>query len=317
MLGYLAGIVAALAALVYATGGIVLATRLLVAGAPFENVVAQLPRQLLMSIGLAQIVVPSLVFGGLYAAGRYVFGRRWWRRSRYIRGMRDVVFAALTGAFILAGIGGLRILLRVHSNDAPARDLAYLPVAAAFAWITLIVALTYRMRLARRSSDWYSPGGVARMTAIAAFAVLPGWLVYAASVQLVPVRVCRTGLPSVYGRLIGETSDRIYVAREETKTRKSSVTVLPFDGVKGLILGRNAINVPCARQAVQAVAPLSPPAPPGPPGPVGTQGPPGHRGRPGGPGRRGATGRRGPRGRRGTTGPPGRRGPTGPRGVDD
>ena len=87
-LGYVAGIVAVVAALIYVTGGIVLATRLIVNGFPFEDVVGQLPRQLLLSVGLTQIVLPSIAVAGLYAGARYVWGRGrwrgWWKRARRI-----------------------------------------------------------------------------------------------------------------------------------------------------------------------------------------------------------------------------------------
>lgn len=59
----LVGLFAGIAALIYVTGGAVLALRLAFLGLPTLGVVGQLPQQFLFSVGATQVVAPALVLG--------------------------------------------------------------------------------------------------------------------------------------------------------------------------------------------------------------------------------------------------------------
>src|SRR5215210_4759969 len=73
-LGEVVGLIAGLITLVYAAGGGVLALRLYLSDLPSRTVVGQLPRDLLISVGLAQIVVPALGVAAVYTAFRLLRG---------------------------------------------------------------------------------------------------------------------------------------------------------------------------------------------------------------------------------------------------
>jgi protein-S-isoprenylcysteine O-methyltransferase Ste14 len=69
----LVGLLAGVAALIYITGGIVLALRLALSGLPALGVVGQLPREFLFSLGFGLVVAPSVAFGitaGLLETGQ-------------------------------------------------------------------------------------------------------------------------------------------------------------------------------------------------------------------------------------------------------
>jgi Collagen triple helix repeat (20 copies) len=369
-LGYAAGIVAVVAALVYVTGGIVLATRLYVSGYPFENVVGQLPRQLLISVGLTQIVLPSIAVAGLYAGARYVGGQgrwqgivsaikgglqaiaafivrpfrwisrkprlrrissrgsyrrmkggasRFWKGlSRGWRGLRGLLerqpSIAAVGALVLAAVGGIRILRNWSWSG-----FGFLVVAAVFTLFILGVVLTYRQRLLqKRGDEWHSAGPLSRMTAAVALAALPAWIVYAASVHLVPVRVCLPGGAYEDGNLVGETSDRIYITA--TSGKRHVVLALPVADAQ-VRLGKGSDEFSCASAAGDGSCPQTCPCPPcerGPPGPTGATGPKGATGKTGAIGKTGATGPggvTGPSGLVGVTGPTGLAGATGVTGL--
>src|SRR6266487_5355204 len=66
--GSLVGVIGAAVGLVYATGGMVLGLRLFIQHFSFGAVIGQLPRQFLLSFGVSEVVLPSAVVAGLYAA---------------------------------------------------------------------------------------------------------------------------------------------------------------------------------------------------------------------------------------------------------
>jgi hypothetical protein len=114
------GLLAGVAALIYVTGGLVLALRLSFAGLPSIAVVGQLPRGFLFSLGATQVVAPAIVIGavvglldlGQNAPRRLRFGHLpWWYakndeglRKTYIRfyGVAPAVLIAPAAAYALA-----------------------------------------------------------------------------------------------------------------------------------------------------------------------------------------------------------------------
>jgi hypothetical protein len=72
--GQAVGLLAGAVGLVYMVGGAVLALRLFIEDLPSRTIVAQLPRDLLVSVGLAQVVLPGIAIAALYAAVRILLG---------------------------------------------------------------------------------------------------------------------------------------------------------------------------------------------------------------------------------------------------
>src|SRR3954469_5419915 len=88
----LVGLLAVLAALIYITGGIVLALRLALSGLPAMGVVGQLPREFLVSLGFGLVVAPASAFGvtaGLLETGQvndtFYKGHRSWGAIKDLR----------------------------------------------------------------------------------------------------------------------------------------------------------------------------------------------------------------------------------------
>ena len=72
--GQAVGLYAGAVALVYMVGGAVLALQLYIEDLPSRTIVAQLSRDLLVSVGLAQVVLPGIAMAAVYAAFRTLRG---------------------------------------------------------------------------------------------------------------------------------------------------------------------------------------------------------------------------------------------------
>src|SRR5919198_5089835 len=114
MLGQLVGAAAGLVALLYAAGGGVLALRLYLAHLPSRTIAAQLPRDLLISVGLAQIILPVLAVASLYVTWRILrrgaspptrLVDQWNNRSA--RGWFELVGASALPALVVTATLGL------------------------------------------------------------------------------------------------------------------------------------------------------------------------------------------------------------------
>jgi hypothetical protein len=69
------GLFAGVAALIYLTGGAVLGLRLLLAGLPGFDVVGQLPREFLFSLGATQVVAPAVLVGTAWGVIEFTLNR--------------------------------------------------------------------------------------------------------------------------------------------------------------------------------------------------------------------------------------------------
>ena len=72
--GAVIALVAGSVALLYVAGGAALTLRLFLIGLPSLNIVAQLPREVLISVALIQIVLPTVAVATLYALMRLLIG---------------------------------------------------------------------------------------------------------------------------------------------------------------------------------------------------------------------------------------------------
>ena len=66
--GKLAAAITGIAAAVYVAGAAVFALRLYHLGLPTETVIGDLPRELLISVGLIEVVLPTLIAGAIYGS---------------------------------------------------------------------------------------------------------------------------------------------------------------------------------------------------------------------------------------------------------
>src|SRR4051794_3975599 len=108
VVGLAAGVVGA----IYVCGGVVLGLRLTIAGLPIESILGQLPRDFVISVGLAQVVLPSLGIGAAYVGYRLLRGDnasppkwpRWSEANRHDRVSLSATALGLTAVLIAPGV---------------------------------------------------------------------------------------------------------------------------------------------------------------------------------------------------------------------
>lgn len=205
------GAITAAAALVVIPGGVAMWGRLQYAELPADlGVVASLPKQFLVAVGGAYILFPLLVVSGLAILVIVVAGER--------RRPNKVLFAETASEEKTAlehlsvwGFLGAALVAMVVAVDPQTKlstlVAAVLAVATALGWYFGARAISKR-----HSADMTSAAAVALVATLTTAVFLP-WAV-AFSVfrgELPPTTVCRSDGNQLDGRLIGQTSDRVYV----------------------------------------------------------------------------------------------------------
>lgn len=246
--GQAVGLLAGAVGLVYAVGGAVLALRLFIEDLPSRTIVAQLPRDLLVSVGLAQVVLPGLAIAALYAAFRTLRGAspppkhlvdQWIEPSA--RGWLELVAASAVPALVITAYSALRVP-RVQLEW----DLAWLlPLTMLLSMLIILVALRLRATLAATYRDtWNERRPILWMTLVVWLAAVPACLVFAGTFPLLDAKVCTTSGAERTGLLIGETSQRIYIG--ESSGAKRQVISLPLTQVKETFIGGDAFFERCS-----------------------------------------------------------------------
>jgi hypothetical protein len=253
-LGQLIGLAAGLVALIYAAGGGVLALRLYLAHLPSRTIVAQLPRDLLISVGLAQIVLPVVAVAALYVSWRLIRGETppptrlvdpWQQRSR--RGRAELVGASAVPAVAVAVIVGLGL----HGGRGGWKGIAWLVAVALFVvLLVVLLGLNLRARLVERygrpMSVWNGRRAITLMTLVVALVALPICVLFAGTFfKLLDAKVCTTSGSATTGVLIGETSDRTYIGQEERPVGPLLVFSIPRDQIAETFIGGDAGLLPC------------------------------------------------------------------------
>ncbi len=233
-LGQLFGLAAGFIALVYAAGGGVLALRLYLSDLPSRTVVGQLPRDLLISAGLSQIVLPAFGVAAIYVIARLLPGN-------------------LPPPTRLVDEWG-----NVTSDWH--KLLSSLPFTFLVTLIVVLVALNLRARLALRArraaatdevvrERWNERSAMVRMTLVVALASLPFCVVFAGTINLLDTRVCITSgshVQHVDGVLIGETTNRTYIG-ENGDQPPLHVLAIPQSQIIETIIGGKAKRPKCLR----------------------------------------------------------------------
>ncbi len=245
--GQVVGLLAGALALVYAVGGGVLALRLFLEDLPSRTIVGQLPRDLLISVGLAQIVLPGVAIAALYAAVRILLGttppprrlvRQWAEPSR--RGWLELAGAAAVPALAITVYFALRV-----PRHQLGSDLAWLlPLTFLLSMLIELVALRLRASVAAGNrSSWNERRPIVWMTLVVWLAALPACLVFAGTFPLLDAKVCIRGGSEQRGLLIGETNDRVYIGESTGATRQ--VISLPQSEVTKTFIGGDAGSESC------------------------------------------------------------------------
>jgi hypothetical protein len=245
--GQAVGLLAGAVGLVYMVGGAVLALRLFIEDLPSRTIVAQLPRDLLVSVGLAQIVLPGIAIAALYAAVRTLLGAappprrlvdQWDQPS--LRGWIELAAASAVPALAITAYGVLRVP-RVQREW----DLVWLlPVALLLAMLLVLLALRLRAGLAAaHRNEWNARRPIVSMALVIWLAVLPACLVFAGTFPLLDAKVCTTSSAERTGLLIGETNQRIYIG--ESSGPKRRVISIPLTQVTETFIGGDADSEDC------------------------------------------------------------------------
>jgi hypothetical protein len=235
----------------------VLALRLYLAHLPSRTIVGQLPRDVLLSVGLSQVVLPVLAVAALYAAYRVLRGSappptwlvgQWAGRSW--RARAELIGASAVPALAVAGL----IALGATSEGKRSAQLLWLVPAEKVALLAflltllaVLVALNLRGRLVEQYGDppsrWSTGRPIALMTIVVAAASVPICvLLSGAFFPLLDAKVC-TSRSEIRGVLIGETSDRTYVG--ETGPPPLRVISVPGSQITKTIIGGDADSLPC------------------------------------------------------------------------
>lgn len=245
------GLLAGFVAIVYVTGGAVLAIRLKENGLPWEPVVGQLPREFLISVGLSQVMLPALAVGGLYGVARVVFRgpvpkmRRLRHPTTRKHPLRWIGHTLLIAALLFAAA--------VLWSNVGGWNRGWLALGA-----VLIGALTSeaRGRLAQpKRHRWRSLGTAGLMAAAYAAAAVPLSIVIFAGASLNEAKLCASPGFAESGLLIGQTSDRVYLGEAKTYLPPQAtprISIFPTAQVEELFVGADAGGARCDARGAQA-----------------------------------------------------------------
>ena len=249
-IGQLLALAAGFLGLVYAAGGGVLALRLYLADLPSRTIVSQLPRDVLISIGLAQIVLPVLGIGALYVIYRVLRGpkpaptrlvREWTERSP--RGWATLVGASAIPALVVAGS------IALGARGVRGESLWLVPLAFLVTLLVVLVALRLRALLVAVYGEpqglWSTRRPIVWMTLVVALAAVPICVLIAGTLYtLLDAKVCTSG-SEVTGVLIGETSDRTYIGQTDRPRGPLLVFSIPSSQIQQTYIGGEADLRPC------------------------------------------------------------------------
>jgi hypothetical protein len=250
-----AGVLAGLATVVYLAGGVVLSLRLAFVGLPWANVVSQLPREFLISIGAGEVLFPALLVGALYVLSRLLrTGLEKpptpprWRDGANTR--RWAIEGYLRAWGLLAIPLAIVLLSRVfHFDFGWVTSKAAVVIAVGLLVLAVVAIAVQETRAAvieavDASLHWDGARMVGVMAGIYVVAAIPAMMAGAASVSLSVAKVCDVDNFAEHGFLVGETSDRVYLG-EETTDRPRRIAVIPFAKVEELFIGHDADEATC------------------------------------------------------------------------
>jgi len=325
------GLLAGIAALVYVAGGCVLALRLFLARLPGLVVVGHLPREFLISIGMAQVVLPALVLLFPYAAFRFIRGSDAEVPVHTDRSISEFASIAWVVALVLV-VPGL-VAAFVHGLPRGSWLIVGLPLALFLTATAIVIAQMVRVALATREHverrafnypdgnlaghtgrlkwAWSGWRSITVMTLAYASVLVVPLVFFAASIPLSDSKVCLTNGAWIKGSLIGETDDRVYIGQKGDGPRR--IAIVPLGQVAEIFVGGRAGDA-AAFSGSRASTCNNHSDNPGDPELSAARGPRGAKGEQGLPGADGAKGDKGDKGDSGPPGPKGEKGDKGDKG---
>lgn len=247
------GLLAAVVGTVYLLGALILALRLQTNDLPTLAVLSNLPRELVISVGLTYAVAPWL----LAAAAVAIF---WFVREqapaapaskRLVRPSEVARSAGLAAAGLLAAWLSVRELGgRFTWWDAVA-------LGAAVVAVTLLANALWRLLSRRYGQAWSKPALVALASSLAGLVAVPVLVEVGARAPLAEAQLCGEGSTHLRGWLVGEANDRVYIGenvdphRIVSAPRTGELYVGPEATESFLCRGERALR-PTADQLVAA-----------------------------------------------------------------
>jgi hypothetical protein len=244
------GLFAGLAGVIYLTGAVVLSLRLAFEHLPWGNVVSQLPREFLISIGAGQVLLPALVVGALYGLYRILRSDRFeapvvgrWRDGWESR-------PAVIGNYLLISLAmsvpaAVVLLLRWGgSHYVPQTERLVVGYAVLFVAAVAVhearAVLTSHYRVPR---FWNSLRVAVVMAGLYSAAAIPPMVVAAAGFGLAEAKVCTSDHTQEVGALVGESADSVYLGEQRTSARR--LAIIPLSKVEEMFVGPDADYAHC------------------------------------------------------------------------
>lgn len=256
------GLFAGLASLIYIGGGLVVFLRLHYQGFPAPlDVASRLAREVLMSVGLSQIVAPMLLLAVLYVGYRFLRGAAPIHQIPVLYGQsgtpwrdRLVLFIVSLGAGGLLTLPGVAAWLITRPRDLPFLFILFSVASSGFVVLVVIHVREVLIRRHPEPASFNALRTVVIFSALWALALFPGCVIFGSAVRMQPVRVCGEGNAyNLPGYLIGETNERVYVGEQRENDRR--ILAIPWDGTAAVFIGSPNIPELCARVLPTPTAP--------------------------------------------------------------
>lgn len=253
----LAGLLAAGAAVIYGAGAVVLSLRLASEQLPWSNIVSGLPREFLISTGAGQVLLPSLGVGALYALYR-ARGKGGATPPAPIKGGRRQRISerflqyVLTLILLFLPLGFVWLVRGITLDDKGVADglrlgLGVLLLLWPFAVLT---GRDVAIRSLGSVLEWNSVRGRVRMAVVYAAAAMPAMILAAAVTPLTSAKVCMAGGGEQSGKLVGESSDRVYMGEAPDTPEKAEyrrIVVIPMAKIDQLFVGPHPTGAVCEK----------------------------------------------------------------------
>lgn len=221
--GLLTGIVAA----VYVLGGLVFAIRLQATG--FSNnavatTVGQLPRELVISTAMLNVLLPATLFGLVMGIIVAVVARGW---GISLPPAQDRPGPLATTVLLLVALALLGV--SIFNSQSAGEEISW--VAFLVGGLFTACAVFAAWHLLRRIEDapWVPAAKLGAAGVLFAAVALAPSVLLGATLSLEPARVCLADHSIEEGLLLGEGGGRVLLAHEEDK--EASVLSLPSDRV--------------------------------------------------------------------------------------
>ena len=218
-LGNVAVGLAAIVAVLYVVGAVVIGVRLGLRDLPSSAVVAQLPREFLLSTGLNVVLPAPAVAVAVYVAAGLTLKRR---TARLARTSVVAVFACVVAVagYFLAKSAGL--------NDALAS------VVAVALFVSGVVVLTR------------SAAHLVRNSVVVALVFALTSAGYYVLKDPFPAKVCSSaGSAAAVGDFIEKTGDRVYIGELRDREGRRRIASVPVAGVSQVLIGGGSQQERC------------------------------------------------------------------------